>query len=396
MRHLNATLPFILLALSPVVAAQSTGPAATQSQQQTAAQPAEAVQTNLSRWPVHRPPVKTSARAAAAAGAAPAGPRQPAPPVSAASSAVGEPPTAAQLGAPPAQSTGPQQGQPAGQIPTFRSEVKLVNVITTVTDEHGAPVASLKQDDFHVFEDGVEQKIAFFARESELPLSIALGIDASLSTRKDLPLELESARRFAHTILRQQDGLALYQFSEIVDQVLPFTSDLHAIDRAIDHVHNGAATALYDCIYLGSDALNFRKGRRVLVVITDGGDTASKVDYQEALRAAQIAEVVIYPIIMVPIEASAGRETGGEHALIQLSLDTGGKYYYASSLSELDAAFRQIGEELRTQYVVAYYPTQRRGGEFRRIEIKVNPHDAALSQPLLVRHRAGYYTSKIH
>ncbi len=295
----------------------------------------------------------------------------------------------------PAAPALPQKGQP-DQVPTFRSEVRLVNVVITVTDDHGVPVASLKQEDFHVFEDGVEQKIAFFARESELPLSISLGVDASLSTRKDLPLELESARHFAHAILRQQDGLALYEFCEIVDQVLPFTSNLQTIDRAIGHVRSGAATALYDYIYVGSDALNGRKGRKVLVVITDGGDTASKVDYHEALRAAQIAEAVIYPIIMVPIEASAGRETGGEHALIQLAIDTGGKYYYATSLAELDAAFRQISDELRTQYVLAYYPAPRRGAEFRRIEVKVTPHDASLPQHLSVRHRAGYYTSKLH
>ena len=109
-----------------------------------------------------------------------------------------------------------------------------------------------------------------------------------------------------------------------------------------------------------------------MVVITDGGDTMSKVDYQEAVRAAETAEAILYSIIVVPIEASAGRDTGGEHALIQLSADTGGKYFYASSLSQLDEAFRQISDELRTQYMLAYYPSQRLSdSDFRRIQVTV-------------------------
>jgi Ca-activated chloride channel family protein len=287
----------------------------------------------------------------------------------------------------------PTPGMTDDSAPTYRSEVRLVNVFATVTDQRGAPIGGLNKGDFKIFEDGKEQKIAVFDRESELPLSIVLGIDASLSTRKDLPLELESAKKFAHAILRRQDGLALFQFSEIVQEVLPFTSDLHAIDRAISHVHSGAATALYDAVYLGSEALTRRQGRKVMVVITDGGDTASKIDYAEALRATQIAEAILYPIIMVPIEASAGRDTGGEHALIQLAMDTGGKYYYATSLPELEKAFRQISDELRTQYLVAYYAPNHASDEFRQIKLTVEPRSGGSA--LVVRHRAGYYTSKL-
>jgi Ca-activated chloride channel family protein len=128
-------------------------------------------------------------------------------------------------------------------------------------------------------------------------------------------------------------------------------------------------------------------------VITDGGDTASKVDYKEAVRAAQQAEAIVYSIIVVPIEASAGRDTGGEHALIQLSTDTGGKYYYATSLTQLDEAFRSISDELRTQYLLAYYPSQRLAdSDFRRIEVKLTGVSA--SADYNSRHRTGYYTSK--
>ena len=283
---------------------------------------------------------------------------------------------------------------PAENDSTIKVDVKLVNVFVTVTDENGAPIANLSKDNFRLFEDGKPQKISVFDKESELPLSIVLDIDTSLSTRKDLPLELNSARRFVHAILRPVDALSLYEFSEVVDEVVPFTADLKAIDRGVDRLHLGAATALYDAIYVGAGALEGRQGRKVMVVITDGGDTVSKIDYQEALRAAQISEAIVYSIIVVPIEASAGRDTGGEHALIQLSEDTGGKYYYATSVPQLDQAFRSISDELRTQYLLAYYPSQRLAdSDFRRIEVKLVAGTEAAQYK--TRHRTGYYTSKL-
>jgi Ca-activated chloride channel family protein len=279
------------------------------------------------------------------------------------------------------------------QASDIKVDVKLVNIFVTVTDEHGSPVGNLNKDNFQIFEDGHPQKISVFGKESELPLSIVLDIDTSLSTRKDLPLELASARRFAHAIIRPIDALSLYDFSEVVSQDVPFTADLKTIDRGVDHVHTGAATALYDAVFLGAQALETRQGRKVLVVITDGGDTASQINYQGALRAAQQAEAIVYSIIDVPIEASAGRDTGGEHALIQLSEDTGGKYYYASSITQLDQAFHAISDELRTQYLLAYYPTQRLAdSDFRRLEVKLTGVPEASNYK--ARHRTGYYTSK--
>jgi len=277
---------------------------------------------------------------------------------------------------------------------TLKVDVKLVNVFVTVTDEHGAPVTGLKKEDFTLLEDGKPQTISVFDKESALPLSIVLDIDTSLSTRKDLPLELSSARRFAHAILRPVDALSLYSFSEIVSEVVPFTSDLKAIDRGVDRVRMGSATALYDALYLGAQALEPRKGRKVLVVITDGGDTVSRVDYKEAVRSAQEAEAIVYSIIDVPVEASAGRDIGGEHALIQISEDTGGKYFYATSVPELDDAFKKISDELRTQYLLAYYSSQRLSdSSFRRIEVKVDA-SASAGSSFTVRHRTGYYTTK--
>ena len=287
-----------------------------------------------------------------------------------------------------------QSAPPDDPEGTLRVDVKLVNMFVTVTDAHGAPVGSLNKEDFKLVEDGTEQKISVFDRQSEVPLSIITAIDTSLSTKKDLKLETESARHFAHTILRPVDAMALYEFSEIVKEVVPFTADLDRIDRGIANIHGGAATALYDAICLGSEAMESRRGRKVMVVITDGGDTASSNRYADALRAAEAAETIVYSVIIVPIEASAGRDTGGEHALIQISTDTGGKYYYATSLAQLDEAFRKISEELRTQYLLAYYPSKRfTDSDFRRVEIKLNGAAAASYR---ARHRAGYFTSSGH
>lgn len=274
---------------------------------------------------------------------------------------------------------------------TLKVNVKLVNVFCTVTDAQGAPVGDLQKSDFQLSEDGEPQKIAIFDRESELPLSIMLGIDASLSTRKDLRLELDSAKRFAHDILRPIDALAVFRFDENVDELVPFTSNKRRIDHGLDAMRTGSATALYDAVWLGGRALLKRQGRKVMVLITDGGDTASKTSYPEALRAAQEAEAIVYSIIIVPVEADAGRNTGGEHALMQLSHDTGGKYYYARDMQQLDEVFAQIDRELRTQYLLAYYPSQRLSdSEFRRIRVDV----AGDRHPgLTVRHRSGYYTA---
>jgi Ca-activated chloride channel homolog len=276
---------------------------------------------------------------------------------------------------------------------TLKVDVKLVNVFVTVTDAHGSPVAGLTKENFTLQEDGREQKISIFDKQSALPLSIALAVDTSLSTRHDLPLEQASAKRFAHAILRPVDALSIYSFSEVVQQSTSYTSDLKRVDDAIDHIRVGAATALYDAIYLVSRSLDRRQGRKVIVLITDGGDTISKVDYKEAVRAAEEAEAIVYSIIVVPIENSAGRETGGEHALIQLSEDTGGKYYYATSTAQLDEAFRKISDELRTQYLLAYYPSQHTSAsQFRRIQVSVS--GVPESSGLHARHRAGYYTVK--
>jgi Ca-activated chloride channel homolog len=289
-----------------------------------------------------------------------------------------------------------QQGDripPGSQDETYRVQVRLVNVFTTVTDSQGAPVPNLTKDDFRLLEDGIPQEIRIFEKESAMPLSIALAIDTSESTRREIALEMSSARKFVHAILRPVDRLSLFQITENVDQLTRFSPDMKIIERGIDHLTAGAGTSLYDAIFLCSDALIGREGRKVLVLITDGGDTTSSTNYNNALRRAQQAEAIVYSIIVVPVAADAGRNIGGEHALIQISKDTGGKYYYAESGEQLDEAFRKVSEELRTQYLLAFYPNRRvSDSPFRRIQVELKKTDEN-GKPYQVRHRAGYYTA---
>lgn len=285
------------------------------------------------------------------------------------------------------------QSQKKDDESTFRVNVRLVNVFTTVTNSRGAPVADLTKDDFQLLEDGVPQTIKVFEKESAIPLSIALAIDTSPSTLRDFKLEVSSARRFVHSILRHEDRLSVFQVTENVDQLTRFTPDMKAIEHGIDNLRTGPGTSIYDAIYLCSDSLLDREGRKVLVLITDGGDTTSKTDYNNALRRAQQAEAIVYSIIVVPVEADAGRNLGGEHALIQISKDTGGKYYYAEGEQQLDDAFSKISDELRTQYLLAFYPSRKLSDSpFRRITVQLAKKDPE-GKPYQVRHRAGYYTA---
>lgn len=271
--------------------------------------------------------------------------------------------------------------------------VKLVNVFTNVTDATGAIVGGLTKDDFSVTEDGRPQKIAVFERESELPLSLVLAIDTSGSVRKDLPLEQDAARKFVHALLRGQDQISLLEFATDVRQVVPFTNQASHIDRGLAALRGGQATAVYDAVYLASEKLakhlpEGKPGRKVLVLVSDGGDTANTISYADALEKALRGEVMVYSIIDVPIEASAGRDTGGEHALITLSEQTGGKYFYANE-GGLDKAFASVSEDLRTQYMIGYYPAKQLPGvDFHRIRVTV---PRAEEKAFDIRYRTGYY-----
>jgi Ca-activated chloride channel family protein len=274
--------------------------------------------------------------------------------------------------------------------PPIHVNVRLVNVFVNVTDANGAPVGGLMQRDFALSENGRAQKIAYFERETNVPLSIVMAIDTSGSTRKDIPVEKAAARDFALALLRPADRLDLMDFNSDVREVVPFTSNVRLIDAGLDHLDYGPATALYDAVYLASQRLDPRHGRKVLLLISDGGNTKYDVDFSQALEAARRGDVMVYSIIDLPIVADAGRDTDGEHAMITLSQETGGQFYYANA-GNLRQVFSKVSENLRTQYLLGYYPDPpARGPDFRKISVKLT-HASKANGPCTVQNRTGYY-----
>ncbi|HEX8711913.1 MAG TPA: VWA domain-containing protein [Terracidiphilus sp.] len=276
----------------------------------------------------------------------------------------------------------------AAQETTLHLNVKLVSVFVNVTDRNGAIVGGLTKDNFAVFEDGRPQKIAVFERVSELPLNLIIAVDTSGSVSKDLRAEADAAHQFAEDILRPQDRMSVMQFSTDVRVLTQFTNKPSQVYGGLKRLHTDFATAFYDAIVQGSDALGSKEGRKALIVISDGDDTLGDKTYGDALEHALRNEVMIYSLIDVPIEASAGRDTGGEHTMITLSEQTGGKYYYVQQ-SGLDTVFKQVSEDLRTQYLIGYYPQKQLPGvDFHRISVTI---PRAAPGDFNLRYRTGYY-----
>ncbi|AFL89446.1 Mg-chelatase subunit ChlD [Terriglobus roseus DSM 18391] len=294
----------------------------------------------------------------------------------------------------PAASRAQQAGQDSA--PILRVETRLVNVPVNVVDGHGVAVGGLSQDDFTVMEDGRTQKIAIFEREASTPLSIVMAVDTSGSVFSQFKTERAAAKRFAEQILRPEDEMDLIAFSYDSQELVPYTNDARRIDEGIKRLTKGDDTALYDAVYVASERLTESKAdatrRRVLVLVTDGGDNTSRkeIGYAKAVAEAQRAGAAIYPIIIVPILADAGRNVGGEHALIQMAEDTGGKYFYVTEKEDLKAAFAHLSDDLRTQYLLGYY-APRRGVDASFRKINVSLKDPAKSASLALRSRTGYY-----
>jgi len=286
----------------------------------------------------------------------------------------------------------PQPVNRGGDVATIKLQARLINVALNVVDGHGAAVGGFDKKDFQLFEDGKPQTIAVFEREATSPLSIVLAIDESGTVETSERLERQAAKHFVQAILREQDELDLMDFSDTVREVVPFTNQAKRIEQGLGELQRGDETALYNAIYLASDRLASRSGvpnqRRVLVVISDGGDSILGGEkYEQAVEQAQRAGAMIYAIIIVPIAADAGRNTGGEHALIQMAQDTGGKYYYVEDPADLEPAFRHVSDDLRTQYLLGYYSPQD-GSAFRRIKVALA---GAKSDVYSLRYRTGYF-----
>ncbi len=280
-----------------------------------------------------------------------------------------------------------------GSAASVQVQVNLVNVPVSVVDRQGQPVSGLHRDDFSLTEDSHPETIRVFQATAVHPLSMVLAIDTSVSVRKDLPFAKQAAADLSASLLGRDDRVELLGFAGEVTQVVPFTRNLHELDHGLRTLHGDGPTALYAAIAQAANDLASHFGRKVIVAISDGSNSVAGVDYDRARTAALRAQASIESIILVPIGANAGRDLGGEHALIQLARDTGGEYFYADGADPLQDAMTRLSLGLRSEYLLGYYPkadaTSLAIGGFRRIQLRLtNP---ALSRAYRLQYRTGYY-----
>src|ERR1700734_4191021 len=278
-----------------------------------------------------------------------------------------------------------QQPKQSGVI---RVQTNLVNILASVIDAHGQLIPELTQDVFEISEEGVLQKIERFEAETNRPLDLALLVDSSMSTYKDMKFEAEAAAHFIRQVVRPGDTLGVFEFDEKVTQLSEFSADVPKLQEAVRRITPGAGTSIYDAILLSSNSLRRRPGerRRAIVMVTDAGETTSLSKFEDARRAAIASEALLYSIVIRAANES-GRNTAGEHALITITDSTGGTMFLVDEMQQLDATFERIDRELRTQYLLGYYPTPvPPPGSHRHVEVKVKTGD-------LVRYRREYFAA---
>lgn len=301
-----------------------------------------------------------------------------------------------------AQQAGAPTGGQGGQTPTFRKNVNLVNLFFTVKDKHGALIPNLTQEHFDVMEDGKPQTIKFFTAESNLPLTLGIMIDSSLSMQRMLPEEKIVAADFLRQVLTDKDLAFVVSFDISVDLLQDLTSDVHllraGLDKARINVGTGGGgfpgigqgpipishpkgTLLYDAIYLGAnDMLSKQVGRKAMVILTDGVDEGSQLKLRDALEAAQKADVICYVLLM--FDPHYGSDMPD---MSHLTEQTGGRAISVGNPEKLGKAFTEISNELRSQYSLGYTPANdKHDGTFRRIEVKSK-------DGYKVQARKGYY-----
>ena len=312
----------------------------------------------------------------------------------------------------------PQQPAPPAAPPeppftsgqSIRQNVNLVDVLFTVLTRQNKIVADLNSENFRVFDDDAPQQIRFFNRQTDMPLRVGLLLDTSNSIRDRLQFEQQAAIDFLYNVIRRdRDQAFLMTVDDDPEMVQGFTGDLDRLREVILKQRAGGGTALYDAIYQACQQLlklppavgNPDKDlRRVLVVISDGDDNLSRHSRGEALEIAQRAGIVIYTIststnwILPDQEASRGdlanrkyMKDEGDKVLQQFSDESGGRAFFPYRVDDLTQSFAYIGDELRSQYSLAYVPVRAADGKFHRIRIEVN------AKGLQVRARKGYYAT---
>lgn len=281
----------------------------------------------------------------------------------------------------------------AQQEPVIRVDVRLVRLLVTVKNEAGDPIGTLTKEQFRVKDSGVEQEIAIFERSTRQPLSVALLLDTSLSTAKELKYEVDSINRFLKALFGEgnpEDRASLWSFNDEVRHSGGFTRNAKRIAEQMRMLKPESGTSAYDAVWFASGDLERRDGRKVIILVTDGSDTTSAKSFREALESAHRADAVIYSILVLPITNEAGRSMGGENALQLFASGTGGRVFSPRVGKELDETFAAILSDLRTQYLLGYYPRNLPYSKerFHRVEVKVDS-----PAPLRVSTRSGYYGS---
>jgi VWFA-related protein len=297
------------------------------------------------------------------------------------------------------------------QDSVIKVDVDLVNILCTVRTKNGGLVGNLQKTDFTVFEDGKQQDIKYFTRETDLPLTIGLLVDTSLSQDRLIDTERRAASEFFRKVLRPKDMAFLMQFGAEAELLQDSTNSVSLLQRGLSQLrlsapvgglHPGpvptasrqAGTILFDAVYLAADEkLKREVGRKAIVIITDGVDTGSRVSKEKAIEYAQKADAIIYSIEYEDPRAYGGGfgtismgGGGGGGVLKRLSEETGGRAFRVDRKNSLDDIFREIQEEMRSQYSIGYAAANsKRDGSFRKIEIRMANKD------LKVQARKGYY-----
>ena len=280
----------------------------------------------------------------------------------------------------------PTSGQPDQ---TITIDVDLVNVLFSVSDKRGRLYTNLTKDELRVYEDGDLQTITNFSSETDLPLTVALLVDTSGSIRDKLRFEQEAAIEFFYSTLRRKtDQALLIAFDSGVDLLQDFTDNAETLAQAVRKIRAGGGTSLYDAIYLAiNEKMAGQPGRKVLIVISDGDDNASRISMTETMEIAQKNDVTLYTISTNSTAHFGTRsQHRGDRTLRTFAEDTGGRAFFPFKLEELAVNFENISEELRSQYTLAYVPTNRaRDGSYRVIKVESRNRDYR------VKARKGYY-----
>lgn len=271
---------------------------------------------------------------------------------------------------------------PEDQNPV-RVPTRLVNLPITVLDKKKQPVAGLTRDDFVILEDKQPQTIRDFITDREkIPVYVGVLMDTSASTSGKLKFEREAAKDFMYTVVRaRKDKAAFVTFDDDVKLLQDFTDKLDLLEKAVDKAQKpGTHTSLYDAIYqFCNEKMRGVNGRRALVLITDGDDTYSRAQLKDAIDIAQRTETIIFAISTKAglLGTVPGVEAGqvldsGDKELERLCEETGGRAFFTGDLLALEKSFRTVAEELRTQYLVTYVPTNTEyDGRDRKIEVRL-------------------------